>query len=166
MQIHINDTVNDSIVDGVGLRFTIFVQGCPFRCAGCHNPQTHPFEGGRWVEVADLITEAKKNPLLDGITISGGEPLSQSRRVAELARMAKENGLSVWLYTGHVWERVITNPILKEELLPYVDVLVDGQFEEDRQSYELRFRGSSNQRLIDVKKSLESGCVELWGESE
>lgn len=164
MELYINNTVYDSIVDGPGLRFAIFVQGCPWHCEGCHNPQTHPFDGGEWVENNDLIAQAKKNPLHSGITITGGEPLSQEKRVAELAQLAQQEGLNVWLYTGDIWERIVRDPILKTELLSYVDVLVDGPFEKDKQSYELKFRGSSNQRLIDVKKSLESGCVELWGE--
>lgn len=161
MWIRINDTVNDSIVDGVGLRYTIFVQGCSRHCPGCHNPQTHDPDGGRPVTVQSLVNEAVKNPLIDGITISGGEPAEQPHAVAELAMYAKLEDLTVWMYTGYRFEELQEMGYLGERL-GWFDVIVDGAFVEGLKSYEARFRGSTNQRIIDVQKSLKEGKVILW----
>lgn len=157
--MRIANTINDSIVDGPGFRYTVFVQGCPHHCPGCHNPETWPFYGGREVSAEELIEPLKRNPLADGLTISGGEPFTQADECAELARLAHEAGKTVWTYTGYKYEEIREEwmPLLKE-----TDVLVDGPFVESEKSYELRFRGSRNQRLIDVKKSLESGKVVEW----
>lgn len=160
MQIRIAGTVNDSIVDGIGLRYTIFTQGCPHVCPGCHNPKTHNIYGGYSVDTSEIINQIKKNPLLDGITLSGGEPFLQPIACRELAEAAKNAGLNVWAYTGYIYEYLKTPEQL--DLLRYIDVLVDGPFIQDQKSLELRFRGSKNQRLIDVKRSLEEGHVVEW----
>lgn len=163
MKIKISGAVNDSIVDGNGLRFTLFTQGCPHHCKGCHNPQTHDFTGGFWSDTEEILKTIAENPLLDGITLSGGEPFSQPEPCAILAEGAHQLGLSVWAYTGYTWEA------LQEEADPtrmaflrQIDVLVDGPFLEDLRSLELRFKGSANQRTIDVQRSLAENKVILW----
>lgn len=156
MNIRIAGTVNDSIVDGNGLRYTIFVQGCPHHCKGCHNPQTHSFDGGKEVSIFDLFETIISNTLLDGVTFSGGEPFAQAKPLVELADLVKQNtNLNIVTYTGYTFEEIITsnNPDWIA-LLNSTDILIDGKFIEDLKSYELRFRGSSNQRYIDVKQSL------------
>lgn len=150
-------TVNDSIVDGPGIRFTIFVQGCPHRCKGCHNPHTHDFEGGETVTVESLLEKIKGNPLLDGVTFSGGEPFCQAKPLYELALEIKKLGMNIVTYTGYKFEYLTENANEKNfysELLSVTDYLVDGPFELDKRDILLKFRGSSNQRIIDVKKSL------------
>ncbi len=156
MRIRIAGTVNDSIVDGPGFRYTVFTQGCPHGCPGCHNPQTHDFCGGRDAQTWEIIREFLNNPLLDGITLSGGEPFAQSLACAELAGAARQAGLSVWAYSGYTFEELMKDADART-LLALCDVLIDGRFEQDQRTLELRFRGSRNQRLIDVRKSLETG---------
>ena len=151
--MRIANTVHDSIVDGQGLRFTVFTQGCPHRCPGCHNPGTHDPAGGRDVSVAALVEELTKNPLMAGLTLSGGEPFAQAADCAALAKAAHGLGLTVWTYTGYLFEQE-------------TDVLVDGPFLQDQKSYELHFRGSRNQRLIDVAASLVQGKAVLWQEED
>lgn len=156
MNIRIAGTVNDSIVDGNGLRYTIFVQGCHHHCKGCHNPQTHSFDGGKEVSISDLFETITSNTLLDGVTFSGGEPFAQAKPLVELADLVKQNtNLNIVTYTGYTFEEIVTsnNPDWIA-LLNSTDILIDGKFIEDLKSYELRFRGSSNQRYIDVKQSL------------
>ena len=163
--IRIAGTVNDSIVDGPGLRFTVFTQGCPHHCEGCHNPQTWDFDGGKTVEIAEIVEKMRKNPLLSGVTLSGGEPFMQADACAKIAEAAHGMGLNVWTYTGHTWEmltEVAKRPPGWVTLLKETDVLVDGPFVKDQKSLELLYRGSQNQRLIDVKKSLDAGTVVLW----
>ncbi|MCM1329660.1 MAG: anaerobic ribonucleoside-triphosphate reductase activating protein [Ruminococcus sp.] len=155
--LKIAGTVNDSIVDGPGFRFTVFVQGCPHRCEGCHNPQTHDFEGGEEVSLESLLEKIKGNPLLDGVTFSGGEPFCQAERLYTLGTEVKKLGLNVVTYTGYTFE-YLTEKASPEnfygELLSVTDYLVDGRFELDKRDILLKFRGSSNQRIIDVKRSL------------
>ena len=160
MKVQIAALMNDSIVDGPGLRYAIYVQGCPHRCKGCHNPQTHPFDGGTEMDTEDIWNEIEENPLLSGITLSGGDPLCQPKPMAEIAKKAKESGLSVWCYTGYLFEDLIKDQdddIM--DLLRYTDVLVDAPFVLEERTLELPFRGSKNQRLVDVPRSLEDGKV-------
>ena len=149
----------DSIVDGPGLRMVIWTQGCIHHCYKCHNPQTHKLDGGVIVDTDCIIEEVKKLKLHRGITLSGGEPFLQPAPLAEIAKQAKNMNLDVWSYTGFKFEELIDrrNPLYFEnlELLKYVDVLVDGKFELDKRDISLLFRGSANQRIIDVKKSLK-----------
>ncbi|MDR0838823.1 MAG: anaerobic ribonucleoside-triphosphate reductase activating protein [Oscillospiraceae bacterium] len=154
-------TVQDSIVDGPGLRFTVFTQGCPHGCEGCHNPETHDPGGGEERATAEIIREMLSNPLTDGLTLSGGEPFAQAAECAELAGAAKDAGLNVWTYTGYVFEELAALGDAARRLLELTDVLVDGRFELAERSLELRWRGSRNQRIIDVARSLESGHVEI-----
>lgn len=161
--MRIANTVSDSIVDGPGLRFTVFTQGCPHHCPGCHNPDTHDPAGGREVTVEELARRMMANPLTDGLTLSGGEPFLQAEDCAALARLARERGLNVWTYTGYTYERLLEGELPEAlALLEQTDVLVDGPFLLSEKSYEALFRGSANQRLIDVKKSRAAGRVVLW----
>ncbi len=154
--IRLSGTVNDSIVDGQGLRFTIFVQGCPHRCEGCHNPETHDFEGGYDADTEDILKEIVGNPLLDGVTFSGGEPMCQADKLLPLAKALRQRGLSLWAYTGYTYEALLEMPAAAA-LLQELDVLVDGPFVLEKRSLDLQFKGSSNQRGIDVQKSLAEG---------
>ena len=161
--MRIANTVSDSIVDGPGLRFTVFTQGCPHRCPGCHNPETHDPAGGREASVAELTAQLLSNPLTDGLTLSGGEPFCQPEECAALARVAHEKGLNVWVYTGYTYERLLSGEVPGAlALLGQTDVLVDGPFLLARKSYAALFRGSANQRLIDVPRSLAAGQVVPW----
>lgn len=154
------DLQPDSIVDGEGIRTVVWTQGCPHNCKGCHNPTTHDFNGGFLVDVKDVIEELKKIKNQDGITLSGGDPLCQSEACIEICKAAKEMGLNVWCYTGFTYETIINNP-KQRELLKYIDVLVDGKFILEEKSLDIYFRGSRNQRIIDVAASLEKEKVVL-----
>jgi anaerobic ribonucleoside-triphosphate reductase activating protein len=152
--------IRESIVDGPGIRFTVFTQGCPHACPGCHNPETWAPDGGYETTVANLIAEIRKDPLLKGVTLSGGEPFTQSAAMAELSQEVHALGLDVMTYTGYAFEDLLemssADPGIMQ-LLKQTDILVDGKFIRELKSLELRFRGSSNQRVIDVRKSLETG---------
>lgn len=148
MKIRIAGFEQESIVDGEGIRFVIFTQGCPHNCKGCHNPQSHDFNGGTEYDTSDIIKMIADNPLISGITLSGGEPFCQSEACLEIAREAHHMNLNVWCYTGYEFNDIIHSPLLHE-----IDVLVDGKFIESQKSLSLRFRGSLNQRLIDVPQS-------------
>lgn len=160
MEIKIAGTVSESIVDGPGFRYTVFVQGCPHNCPGCHNPQTHGFNGGKTVDTDELFCECVEDPLNKGVTFSGGEPFCQAEPLYELGKRFKERGLGLWSYSGWTFEELLEKakrePFV-EKLLSILDVLVDGKFIEEQKSLALQFRGSANQRVIDVPKSLETG---------
>ena len=129
MILRVAGIVEDSIVDGPGLRLTVFVQGCPHHCPGCHNPKMWPFEGGKDMTVEEISELIISNKLIDGLTISGGEPFSQPSACLELVRCAQRWGLDVWVYTGYTWEALLQRAVPDElALLSRIDVLVDGQF--------------------------------------
>ena len=156
--VRIAGVVGESIVDGPGIRFTIFTQGCKHHCPGCHNPQTHDFDGGKLVSVESILGQIRKNPLLDGITLSGGEPFEQAEACSVLAKAVHAMKLNVMTYSGYTFEELLAGlddrPAWKE-LLHETEILVDGRFESARKSLMLKFRGSENQRLLDAKKSLK-----------
>lgn len=156
MKIRLAGMVDDSIVDGPGLRLAVFTQGCPHRCPGCHNPQSHDFGGGELCDVDELLAVARENILLDGVTLSGGEPFCQPESCAELARGAHEMGLNVWCYTGYCFEELLEKPEWRA-MLENIDVLVDGPFLLEAKTLDKRFRGSANQRILDVPASLKEG---------
>lgn len=157
-KIRVAGYVPESIVDGVGLRFTLFVQGCSHRCPGCQNPQTHPAEGGRWMDAVEIMAEIVKNPLLSGVTFSGGEPFEQAGPLAELAGRVKARGLHLCSYTGYTFEQLVgMNDAAVRRLLERCDVLVDGPFLLEQRTLEKRFAGSRNQRCLDVAASLREG---------
>lgn len=153
MDIRIAGIVPESIVDGDGIRYAIFMQGCNRHCPGCQNPATHALDGGKIFDTAEIIEDIKKNPLLSGITLTGGEPLLQIPSAIEIAKATKEMGLNVWCYTGFKFEEV---PPAAHELLKFVDVLVDGEFILALRDLELDFRGSSNQRIINLNERRKS----------
>lgn len=153
MKLRIAGIVEESIVDGPGIRLVVFTQGCKHNCVGCHNPETHSFTGGKLVDIDSIVEMVKSNPLLDGITLSGGEPFEQVKECTYLAKKIKELGLSVVTYTGYTFEEILKDERLRELLL-YTDILIDGKFDITKKSLDLQFRGSSNQRIIDVKKYL------------
>jgi len=158
MEIRIAGTVPDSIVDGPGLRFCVFTQGCPHRCPGCHNTNTHPFSGGELTDTADIISRIDKNPLLDGVTLSGGEPFAQALACAEIAREARERGLHVITYTGYTFEELLTqNKPGWRLLINQSDWLVEGPFMIERKTFSLPWRGSLNQRILNGPASLAQG---------
>lgn len=161
MLVRIADIVQDSVVDGPGLRLVVFLQGCQHHCKGCHNPATWDYYGGKLIDTGEIIALMDANPLLDGITLSGGEPINQGEACTELAKAAIDRGLSVWLYTGFTWEELTECylPWWAAGLLPHIDVLVDGPYMEHKRTLELPWRGSRNQRLIDVQASLKAGHV-------
>ena len=157
----------DSIVDGPGYRTAIFTQGCPHGCVGCHNPGSHPMDGGTVWTLNDVERKFTGNPLLSGITLSGGEPFMQADACAELARRAHRKGLTVWLYSGFTFEQLGKRAESDEAtaaLLREADVLVDGRFVLGERSLELRYCGSRNQRVIDLAKTRERGEVTLYQE--
>ena len=161
--MRIAGTVQDSIVDGPGFRFTVFTQGCSHHCPGCHNPQTHDPSGGTEHTVEELLERMRSNPLTDGLTLSGGEPFEQPEDCLLLAQGAHESGLNVWSYTGYLFEFLRDQGTeAQKALLREVDVLVDGPFLLDQRTLSLPWRGSRNQRVIDVPKSPENGDVVLF----
>lgn len=152
----------NSYVDGPGIRMAIFFQGCLHKCEGCHNPGSWPMYGGEKVDTNDLMKKMANDPLLDGITLSGGEPFLQPQPALALVRFARQKGLSVWCYTGYTFEQINEWQDNRKTLLQNIDVLVDGPFKLEEKSLDVPWRGSRNQRLIDVKKSLEKGEVVLY----
>ncbi|MBW3085565.1 Choline trimethylamine-lyase activating enzyme [Austwickia sp. TVS 96-490-7B] len=156
---------HDSIVDGPGLRYVVFAQGCPLACPGCHNPQSQDPYGGVSVPVSEMIADWRSNPLLTGVTLSGGEPSRQPVAAAALARAAHDDGLDVWCWSGYRVEALLrqasTDPDVAS-LLSLVDVLVDGPYVQNRRTLQLAWRGSDNQRLIDLPSTIRSGRVTLY----
>ncbi len=187
--ISLYGTVPDSIVDGPGLRYAVFVQGCSHHCPGCHNPESQPAEGGTETTLAALLADIRANGLVHDVTLSGGEPFEQPKACAALAAELKRNGYGIWCYTGYLYDDLagraeaartqqaqreeagLTGNALTEgiaddlavgDLLDSIDVLVDGPFVESRKSLELKWCGSSNQRLIDVPATRRAGSVVEW----
>lgn len=164
--IRIAGIVKNSITDGPGFRYAIFTQGCPHNCFACHNPESHSFTDGDETPINEIINEITADKLLDGVTFSGGEPFMQAKQLAGLAYMIKrQTNLNIYCFTGYTWEELIEQAKTRPgwyDLLNEIDIIIDGRFELALKSFDLRFRGSSNQRAIDVKKSLESGyAVEI-----
>jgi anaerobic ribonucleoside-triphosphate reductase activating protein len=156
--IQIASIVEESIVDGPGLRFVVFTQGCPHKCPGCHNPQTHNKYGGREISLEEILERFDKHEGLDGITISGGEPFEQSENLSKLAKEIHKRNKNVIVYTGYTLEKLKEMEKLDlgiEKLLDETDLLIDGPFLISRRSIELSFTGSTNQRLIPLTKTGE-----------
>lgn len=161
------DLQEDSIVDGPGLRTVLWTQGCGHHCKGCQNPQTWDFNDGGLVLIDDILKAIDELKYQDGLTMSGGDPMYQPYACNVIAKYAKNKGLNIWVYTGFTYEELITlskkNPIYME-FLENIDVLVDGRYVEEERDLSLLFRGSRNQRLIDVAKTLSQGKVVLFDE--
>ncbi len=155
--LELSGIVSDSIVDGPGIRTAVFSQGCPHHCPGCHNPETWAFGMGTPVEEERVLEIIKSNPLCRGVTFSGGEPFAQAEGFAKLARLLKANGYEVASYTGYTFEQLLQGSEAQRTLLECIDLLIDGPFLLEERSLELSFRGSRNQRILDVPKSLAAG---------
>lgn len=152
----------NSIVDGEGIRAVIWTQGCIHDCPGCHNPETHDMSGGVVVDVEELKQQIKSLSEEVGVTFSGGDPFCQMVECTELAKYCHKCGLNVWCYTGYTYEKLMTMAKTNKDVLPFlkeIDVLVDGPFIMKERSFDVKFRGSKNQRIIDVPKSLKTGKV-------
>lgn len=148
--------IMDSIVDGPGLRTTLFVQGCPHNCPGCHNPGTHSFTQGQLVSIDSIYNLIKKDTGASGITFSGGEPFMQAEKLSLLAQKLKADGYDIAVYSGFTFEQLFSGNIKgAKALLSNVDILIDGKFDISQRSLEIPFRGSKNQRILDVPSSLE-----------
>ncbi len=154
--IRVIDIVPGTSVDGPGLRTSIYVAGCRHRCAGCHNPQTWDFAQGVEMTVSDIMEIIEENGF--NVTLTGGDPLYSLPAITPLVVAVAEAGYTIWLYTGFTYSRLLELPGIGK-ILPYIEAIVDGPFEADKRDVSLHFRGSSNQRIIDVKKSLASGEV-------
>ena len=181
MPIRMYGVVEESIVDGPGLRFSVFVQGCSHHCLGCHNRESQPHEGGYPSTVGELCECIANTASVSGVTLTGGEPFEQPEACLALARWCKTRGLSVWAYSGYCYEDILAGNVPRRKaqdasqtcrgnaarcaaraLLDVCDVLVDGPFVMGRRSYDLHWKGSSNQRVIDLAKTRRRGLVALW----
>lgn len=162
MGLRVLDIIEETMVDGPGFRTAIYVAGCAHACPGCHNPESWSMDGGRWMTTEELLAVIARDPWAD-VTLTGGDPLYQPEGVAELARAVKQRtGKSVWCYTGFLYEEVAAHP-LRRKVLDWVDVLVDGPYKAALRTTQLPFRGSTNQRLVDVRASLAAGDVVEYG---
>ena len=156
----------ESLVNGPGMRRVFFAQGCKHKCKGCFNPETHSFEGGKIMDMDKLINDVLDNPMLKGVTFSGGDPIEQAHSFSYMAKAFKNSNLDIWCYTGYTFEELLEAMKVDtsiKELLNNIDVLVDGKFEINNKKEGLKYKGSSNQRIIDVKKSLDTGEVVVIG---
>lgn len=152
----------DSIVDGDGIRTVIWTQGCKHNCPMCHNPETHDMCGGALIDIEDIKKQLKALKNQDGVTFSGGDPFYQPEACSHLAKYIHSLGMNVWAYTGFVFENLLEMSKKDKFIMDFlkeIDVLIDGPFIIAKKNFNLLFRGSSNQRIIDVKKSLELGYV-------
>ena len=153
----ISGIVEESIVDGPGIRFTIFFQGCIHNCFKCHNPDTHDINKGMEISVEEIIQKIKNMPYVDGVTLSGGDPLMQIDECLKLCKKLKELNLNIIVYTGYTYEKLIRMTNYKyQELFNYIDYLIDGHFVYSLLDLTLKYKGSSNQRIIDIKETLKN----------
>lgn len=163
--IRLAGIAENSLVNGKGLRKVFFSQGCSHHCEGCFNQHTWEFAGGRMFDMDELVQKVKDEPFLDGVTFSGGDPFQQADKFAYLAKKLHEANINIWAYTGYTFEELMklaqTNPHIKE-MINNVDVIVDGRFMKDKMSENLKYCGSSNQRVIDVKSSLNENKIILF----
>ncbi|KHD15162.1 anaerobic ribonucleoside-triphosphate reductase activating protein [Clostridium butyricum] len=160
--IRLSGIAYESLVNGPGIRRVFFSQGCKHNCKGCFNPDTHDFNGGENRNIDELIESVLDNPMIKGVTFSGGDPLEQAEKFAYMAKAFKNNNLNIWCYTGYTYEYIREHKDENNgwnELLNNIDVLVDGKFEEENMQEGLKFRGSTNQRIIDIKESLNHGKI-------
>ena len=161
MTIRVLSVLHDTTVDGPGFRTSIYCSGCGHHCPGCHNPQSWDFDGGEERSVDDLMAEITEDPFAD-VTFTGGDPLYQAAAFTELARRIKqETNKNIWCYTGFLFED-IRDKAQFQELFNHIDVIVDGRFDLSQRNEDLPFRGSANQRIIDVQKSLREDNIVMW----
>lgn len=160
MELRIAGLEPESITDGEGLRYTVFTQGCPHGCIGCHNPESHDFDGGRLMDTREIFLAFRENPLLTGISFSGGEPFCQPLPLWELAQWVHDCRKDVTVYSGWTYEELLARPDPGvRKLLAQTDILVDGRYEASLRNLALRFRGSENQRVIDMAETRKQGKV-------
>lgn len=160
--LRIAGIVEDSITDGPGIRTTVFVQGCKHLCKGCHNPTSWDLNGGKDMKIAEIEKIILDNPLLDGVTISGGEPFLQAKNLLPLAKSIKNHGLELAIYTGYTYEELLAlNDANINNVLAFTDILVDGRFDIKLKNLCNKFKGSDNQRIIDINKTLSEGQIIL-----
>ena len=163
-KLRIAGVQKESIVDGPGIRYVVFTQGCPHKCKGCHNPQTHDFNGGKDISIDELVSDIKKNPMIKGVTISGGEPFFQAKQVSKLIDNLQDKNYDYMVYTGYQYENLVQNANANNgymDLLSRTDILMDGKFVEELKNENTIFRGSTNQRAIECKNSLETGNLTI-----
>lgn len=163
-KLRIAGVQKESIVDGPGIRYVVFTQGCPHKCKGCHNPQTHDFNGGKDISIDELVSDIKKNPMIKGVTISGGEPFFQAKQVSKLIDNLQDKNYDYMVYTGYQYENLVQNANENNgymDLLSRTDILMDGKFVEELKNENTIFRGSTNQRAIECKNSLETGNLTI-----
>lgn len=152
--LRISGVISESIVDGPGFRYVVFTQGCPHGCPGCHNPQTHDFHGGTLIDPLTLLPEIDENPLLSGVTLSGGEPFVQPEALLPLARQIKARGLHLLIFSGYTYEQLLdlaSSRQAVDQLLRLCDTLIDGPYIEEQRDLTLQFRGSANQRVLQLR---------------
>ena len=159
--LNLSGIIKESIVDGKGIRYVIFVQGCPHHCYGCQNPSTWEFKQNILIDEQKIIDDILDNALCSGITLSGGEPFTQAKDLLPLVQKIHSLGKNVWAYTGYTFEQLIQFNDDRTELLKNIDVLVDGRFILEQRDISLQFRGSKNQRVINVQKSLQEKQIIL-----
>jgi anaerobic ribonucleoside-triphosphate reductase activating protein len=160
--MRVMNIIHDSIVDGPGLRTTLFLAGCPHACLGCHNPSSWYSSSGTKMKPDDVIEDILSNSFND-VTFSGGDPLIQSKELIVVAKALKKAGKNIWCYTGYLYEDILaSNNKYMKDILNYIDVLVDGRFELDKKDLTLPYAGSYNQRLINVSQSLLKNTTILW----
>jgi len=160
--IYIKDLLPESFVDGIGVREVIFCTGCDFKCKNCHNEQIWDMNSGYLIPIQEIYDNLSinKNSMVSGVTFSGGEPMQQAKAFYELGKMIKNNSQwNIWCYTGYLFEDIINSKDEKYELLQIIDVLVDGIYMHELRDLTLAFRGSKNQRIIDVQDSLRQNKV-------
>ncbi len=164
MELRVAGIVKESVVDGPGFRYVIFAQGCIHGCKGCHNPDTHALDGGYVVDTDSLYEDIKQSRYIDGVTFSGGEPFLQSEAFIHIAEKLKESNINIVCYTGFAFEELLAGKDeSRSRLLGLVDMLIDGPYMEELRDIGLAFRGSKNQRIIDVRASLREQRVILEG---
>ncbi len=159
-ELRLAGVIKESIVDGPGIRYVVFTQGCAHECKGCHNPATHSFDKGYVVDTSEVVSDILKHKYIDGVTLSGGDPMYQAKACTEIVEILKNRGINVICYTGFTYEQILSSGNEHQiNLLKKVDVLVDGPFIEEEKDLRLAFKGSRNQRIIDVQRSLASGMI-------
>ena len=156
VSLRVAGVIEESIVDGPGIRFVLFLQGCRLRCPGCQNPQTWDFDGGTLVPSDEVLARIRENPLVHGVTFSGGEPFEQAEALLPLAKELKAQGYHLMAFSGFTLEQLVQKPECRA-LLEQLDLLVDGPFIEAQKSLDLRFRGSRNQRILNMPSTRENG---------
>ena len=167
--LSIIDIIEDTTVDGPGFRTAIYAAGCPNACPGCHNPESWDIKKGKQISTEEILTKVLADDFAN-VTFSGGDPMFQPEGFTKLAQAIKEKSRkNIWCYTGYLFDEDICGKMMDQvpetkELLSYIDVLIDGPFIEERKNLKIRFRGSDNQRIIDVKKTMEAGEIVLWEE--